>query len=217
MSYRLCNGIKFLKSLPDASVDGIFTDPPWGCANIMIKGQKRWKGLLRQLDREAARVLKPRGRVLIWIGARALGDTLKCFKNLQYQWFVLCRYLPMRFISAYVSEYDIILYFSRPGEKMYYRNGKKISQCFFRPSRGKKTTKHPCARPAEIVQRILNQFFRPGEYVIDPFAGSDTVGVACRDLGIKYDTCEIDPKMYKTGIVRNGQRFLFENDDGSLS
>lgn len=28
--YRNTDGIKFLKSLPDRSVDGIFTDPPWG-------------------------------------------------------------------------------------------------------------------------------------------------------------------------------------------
>jgi DNA modification methylase len=28
--YRNYDGIKFLKELPDKSVDGIFTDPPWG-------------------------------------------------------------------------------------------------------------------------------------------------------------------------------------------
>jgi len=27
--YQLRDGIEFLKSLPDNSVDGIFTDPPW--------------------------------------------------------------------------------------------------------------------------------------------------------------------------------------------
>jgi len=31
--YRNCDGIKFLRSLPDHSVDGIFTDPPWGGAH----------------------------------------------------------------------------------------------------------------------------------------------------------------------------------------
>lgn len=210
MSYRLCDGIKFLKSLPNKSVDGIFTDPPWGNTKMKIKGQRRWKFLLKQLDREAARVLKPNGRVLIWVGARVLGDTIKCFTRLNYQWFVLCCYMPPRFISSYVSEYDIILYFSRKRDRMYYRYGKKISQRYLRPSNGRSSTTHPCARPAEIVQRILHQFFKPGEYVIDPFAGSDTTGVACRDLGIKYDTCEIDPKMYETGMARHKQKFLFE-------
>jgi len=113
MSYRLCNGIEFLKSLPDRSVDGIFTDPPWGYKRILIKGQRRWKHLLREMDREAARVLKPNGRCLVWIGARALGDTIKCFSKLEYKWFVLCCYLPPRFISAYVSEYDPILLFQK--------------------------------------------------------------------------------------------------------
>jgi len=206
--YRLCDGIKFLKSLPDKSVDGIFTDPPWGYKRVLIQGQDKWKSLLRKVDKEAIRILRPGARVLIWIGARALGDSMKCFTRLEYKWFVLCRYIPPRFISSYVSEYDPILYFTLPGERMYYRKEKKISQMFMHPSRGRPSTKHPCARPSEIVQKILHQFFRPGEYVIDPFAGSDTLGVACRDLKIEYDTCEIDPKMYETGIERNRQGFL---------
>jgi DNA modification methylase len=46
--------------------------------------------------------------------------------------------------------------------------------------------------------------------VIDPFAGSDTTGVACRELNLKYDTCEVDPKMYTTGVHRHKQGGLFE-------
>lgn len=74
--YQLCDGIKFLKSLPDNSVDGIFMDPPWG-SGPAIKGQKIWKKLIRHVANECPRILKPRARVLIWVGSRMLSDTIK--------------------------------------------------------------------------------------------------------------------------------------------
>lgn len=206
--YQLCDGIKFLKSLPDNSVDGIFMDPPWG-SGPAIKGQKIWKKLIRHVANECPRILKPRARVLIWVGSRMLSDTIKAVGGgLEYKHLLLCKYIPPRYIGCYFSDHDPILYFSRPGEKMYYRKGKYIPQAFMKPSTGKKDTRHPCARPIEIVSKLLHLFFKPGEYIIDPFAGSDTTGYACRDLGIKYDTCEIDPEMYKTGISRNSQNFF---------
>lgn len=60
------------------------------------------------------------------------------------------------------------------------------------------------------MKEILKDCFRPDEYVIDPFAGSDTTGRAARELSLKWDSCEIDPKMYQTGIARHAQGILFE-------
>lgn len=212
--YRLCDGIKFLKALPDNSVDGIFMDPPWG-SGPDIKGQNIWKELIKHVSDECPRILKPSGRVLIWVGTRMLAETLEaCGGGLSYKWMMLCRYIPPRYLGCYFSDMDPIIYFSRKDEKkMYYRKGKYIPQMFVKPSTGKKDTKHPCGRPIEIVRRIIRYFFKPGEYVIDPFAGSDTTGYACRELGVKYDTCEIDPVMHQYGIERNRQQFLFEKSN----
>jgi len=210
MAYNLCDGIEFLRSLPDQSVDGIFTDPPWG-SGPNIKGQKIWKKLIRQMAGECLRILKPGARVLIWVGSRMVGETIwACRKSLEYKTFLICHYIPPRFIGCFYNDHDAILYFSRQGEKMFFRKGKPILQYYVNPSTGRPDTKHPCPRPIKVVRKLINQFFEPGEYVIDPFAGSDTTGVACRELGLKYDTCELDPEMYQSGIDRNRQSFLFE-------
>lgn len=211
VTYRLMDGIEFLKSLPDRSVDGIFTDPPWGSGRD-IEGQAIWKELLIALDKESLRILRPRARVLIWIGGRMLGEAIRCFNHLQYQWFFVVKYVSTRYFGRFFADCDPILYFSLPGEKIYCPKSEHYAlQFYFHPSVGKSDTLHPCARPFNTVKSLLNSMFEFGEYVVDPFAGSDTTGRAARELNLKWDSCEIDPKMYKTGIERHAQGILFED------
>lgn len=207
--YRNTDGLNFLKSLPDKSIDGIFTDPPWG-GGVKIMGNDKPMDLMRALDKECPRILKPGARVLIWIGARQLADFIRVFKNLEYRWMIVCQYIPARYIIKFQAQLDPILYLSLPGEP-YPNPEKSLPQIYQKVSSGRRDTLHPCSRPIKVVRKIIRDWFRPGEYIIDPFAGSDTVGVACREIAIQADTCEIDPKMYEYGQKRNSQGFLFES------
>lgn len=208
--YRLADGIGFLEKLPKGSVDGIFTDPPWGATNIKIQGQREWKSLMRKLDRAADHALKPKGICMVWIGNRILGETVKCFSHLEYKWQIFCGYMPPRYIAGFESIVDPILVYMKKGAKFPMRD-RKLRQLYLKASTGQKDTLHPCARPVQTVKQILYEWFPPklfprgGAYIVDPFGGSDTTGQACRELRIRYDTCEIDPKMYSTGIHRDRQ------------
>jgi site-specific DNA-methyltransferase (adenine-specific) len=64
--------LALLRSLPDASVDSIVTDPPSGIG-FMGKawdsnkgGRKKWIAWLAKIMKEALRVLKPGGHALVW-------------------------------------------------------------------------------------------------------------------------------------------------------
>jgi len=220
--YRLINGIEFLKSLPDKSVDGIFTDPPWGIRvsesstghrrpDAKIKGGSNWLELIKAMTDQGARILKENGRCLIWLGTRHVGPVIKVVDALEYRWMIFVRYMPPRYMATLQSYVDPIIYFAPAGAPWPDKIGGKCKpQEYYKASTGKRDTKHPCARPFERVLDILRDWFVPGEYVIDPFAGSDTTGVACRKLGIEWDSCEIDPEMYSTGEYRHAQGNLFE-------
>lgn len=57
----------------------------------------------------------------------------------------------------------------------------------------KDKTEHPCQMPLEVMKRIVA--ILPDDYVIvDPFAGSGTTGVACKELGRKCILIEQDEK-----------------------
>jgi len=208
--YRNQDGIEFLRNLPAQSVDGIFTDPPWGSGPKII-GQDIWKELIQQMAEESLRILKPNGKVLVWIGTAILANTLKALSCLEYKWSIYVDYVPGRYVSCFESRFDIILFLTLPMAPLpVFKN--KIRQIYQNVSnpadRKKHGTRHPCAKPFISVENILNDWFKEGDYIIDPFAGSDTFGVSCRLLNLKYDSCEIDPMMYQTGLKRNEQEIM---------
>lgn len=222
MTYRLTDGIEFLKSLPDHSIDGIFTDPPWGfrvsesstghrSKKGIIQGTENWLELIKAMTDETARTLNKNGRCLIWLGVRLVGPVCKIVDALEYRWMIFVRYMPPRYLASLESYFDAVLYFAPFGSPWPDKVGGKCkAQEYFKASTRKSDTLHPCARPFITVKSILREWFSEGERIIDPFAGSDTTGRAARELNLRWESCEIDPKMYETGIQRHRQGILFE-------
>jgi adenine-specific DNA-methyltransferase len=54
-------------------------------------------------------------------------------------------------------------------------------------------TDHPCQFPEELVQRLVLALTLPGATVLDPFAGSGTVGVVALRHGRNAILIEVDP------------------------
>ena len=51
---------------------------------------------------------------------------------------------------------------------------------------------HPCPIPVELARRIILMTTKQGDTVMDPFMGSGTVGVACKQLNRKFIGIDID-------------------------
>lgn len=65
----------------------------------------------------------------------------------------------------------------------------------------KKNLKHPCIMPLEVMKNIVGLL--PKDIVVyDPFMGSGTTGVACRELGIDFVGTEIDEEYYNEAVDR---------------
>ena len=50
----------------------------------------------------------------------------------------------------------------------------------------KKCTKHPTQKPLGLLSRIIMASTEPGAWILDPFAGSSTTGIAANLLGRRY-------------------------------
>jgi DNA modification methylase len=76
-----------MKTLPDASVDSIVTDPPAGI-NFMSKswdrdkgGRDHWIAWMQEIASEALRVIKPGGHALVWALPRTSHWTATAWEN----------------------------------------------------------------------------------------------------------------------------------------
>lgn len=52
---------------------------------------------------------------------------------------------------------------------------------------------HDTPKPVELMERALVRYSKPGQLILDPFAGTGPVGRAARRLGRSYLGCELDP------------------------
>ena len=53
---------------------------------------------------------------------------------------------------------------------------------------------HPCQKPQEIMDWLVDEATALGETILDPFLGSGTTAVAARKLGRHFLGFEIEPK-----------------------
>lgn len=61
---------------------------------------------------------------------------------------------------------------------------------------------HPTQKPERLMEIPILTHTNPGEWVIDPFGGSGTTAVACRNTGRKFVIIENDPQHYRTTVER---------------
>jgi len=65
-------------------------------------------------------------------------------------------------------------------------------------------TSHPAVFPVQLAMDHITTWSNPGDLVLDPFAGSGTVGVACKNLNRNYLLIERDETYYNEARERLG-------------
>jgi site-specific DNA-methyltransferase (adenine-specific) len=61
---------------------------------------------------------------------------------------------------------------------------------------------HPTQKPLPLMRTLVEQFTDPGDVVLDPFMGSGTTGVACKELGRSFIGIEMNPDYFAIAKAR---------------
>jgi site-specific DNA-methyltransferase (adenine-specific) len=67
---------------------------------------------------------------------------------------------------------------------------------------GKEKTGYPTQKPEGVVRRIVNASSRPGDWCLDCFAGSGTLGAVARALGRRYVLIDSNPEAVAIANLR---------------
>lgn len=221
--YR-CDCLDLLKKLPDKSIDLIVTDPPYeiidcgkaggslgkkGHLDSISKIQEN-KNLIhyniKKYNKEFVRVMK-KINIYIWCNKLQIVDYIKFYvQKLGCKFTILSWHktnaLPT-YHGKYLSDTEYCLYFSKGG-RCFPEKYEDAKTYFFDKINIKDKEKwgHPTIKHLYMIERLIKNSSKKGQKVLDPFMGSGTTGVACKNLKRKFIGCEIDKKYFKTCIKR---------------
>lgn len=208
---------ELIKQIPDKSIDLIVTDPPYlientngGTNNELGKSIKNMNTQLKMgefahsieesiLD-EFVRVMK-KINIYIWCNHKQIPMYLDYFVNkYQCKFDILIRHktnaTPL-FKNKYMTDKEYCLYFRKGAycNPINYDTAKTVYNLPINIE-DKKKFGHPTIKPLSIIENLIKNSSVEGEVVLDPFLGSGTTAVACKELNRQYIGFEIDKKYY---------------------
>ena len=233
---RLGDCLVEMKKIPDSSVDLAVTSPPynkgfydkhtphptdvWRQRNISygdFKDNLEPKIYVRQQTEvliELVRIIKPTGSIFyntkpVIANHRLVYPTFVFDFNVRQQiiWDrgSTPQLAPIRFFPT--TEYIFWITKSNVQPK-YYRKGKFDKEVWrINP---KPMKEHPAPFPEELVAQCIISTTDENDLVVDPYCGSGTVGVVCKELGRNFIGIEISPEYYKIAEqrIKNTQEMM---------
>ncbi len=69
---------------------------------------------------------------------------------------------------------------------------------------GLEKTKHPTQKSLALMEKIISIHTNPNHLVLDPFMGSGTTGLACKNLKRNFIGIELEKEYFQTAKKRLG-------------
>lgn len=186
------DALEELKKLPDNSVDLIVTDPPYKISQKYGGGVDADNLLaissIIKVFPEISRVLKPNRFCIVFYDNRILPFLFEALKgtDLVYrkQIFLYRRWGNANRWVGWMQCTDPCVIMVNGYDKPFAPKVKaKVKHdCYIKSSPEKETTGHPAQKPLEMIKDIVEWCSDEGEIVLDPYMGSGTTLVACKEL-----------------------------------
>jgi site-specific DNA-methyltransferase (adenine-specific) len=99
------------------------------------------------------------------------------------------------------------------GELIYTsfnRNSVKIFEVEYNGLLGKENIKrfHPCQKPIKIYKKLLSEYAKEGDKIIDTHSGSCPLAIACIDMGFEYLCIEKDKEYFEKSVERVNKELI---------
>jgi len=229
IDFKNCDYKDLLKQMKEdgIKVDLILTDPPYcvsrdyqlGFSNMGRSGMNygEWDYGFNQTEwiELSADIVKPGGSVIVFNDWKNFSYLVEALEKNGFLIKDLIRWektnpMPRNVNSRYVTDFEMAIWavkakkkgnvkwtFNKPEDVPYlkpcYRTGVVLG--------GKKRI-HPTQKSLELFESIIMVHTNEGELVFDPFCGSGTTAVACKNTNRNFIGSEIDSNYYEKALKR---------------
>ena len=218
MNVKLYNDdcLNVLKDIEDNSIGLVVTDPPYevitGGRNGGVKGKPSGiltenKQLMKSIPKadlwlsECFRVMKDGTHIYIMINTLNLTNYLNIINDVGFKLHNLLVWnknntTPNRW---YMKNCEYVI-FARKGFAKPINNPSSQTVHNFDNIIGNK--KHPTEKPVDLMKLYVENSSQVGDTVLDPFMGSGSTGVACKELGRNFIGVELDKHYFDIATKR---------------
>lgn len=220
--------IEGIKLLDDNSIDLVVIDPPYKLDLNKVKNTTTFNSYANELlglkdgfDLKVLDLLIQKMKkinIYIYCSKRQIQELLEYFTNKGCNYEVLTWhkqnpspltnniYLPDTEYVIFAREKGVKLYGNYHTKHKYYISGTNQVD--------KKKYKHPTIKPMPFIENHIENSSRPGEVVLDCFAGSGTTLVGAINKGRRFIGFEINEEYYKIAEKRIAE--VMENKVGEI-
>jgi site-specific DNA-methyltransferase (adenine-specific) len=194
--------VTVMATLPAASIDLVLTDPPYGCnyrdrAGRRVANDNRTDWLEPEFA-EVARLMKPDSLCVSFYGWHVVDQFMAAWRVAGLR-PVAHLVFPKRYASR-VGTFE-----ARHEQAYVLAKGhptvpSPIADVLPWAYTGNRL--HPTQKPTEALAPIIAALTRPGDLVLDPFAGSGSTLVAAQSLGRAFIGIELDARHVRTARRR---------------
>ena len=231
-SHRLLNEDSgpWMAAAPAASFDVMLTDPPYGmgadqfgdsgvgssaAAHFYDDSYEAWLEIMGWFPAESFRLAKPEAHAYVFCDLDRFHQlrTLMAEAGWKVHRTPLVWSNPDGFRAPWPEQgcqrkYELILYAVKGSRKVNQLLGDVLEY------RKDKAAGHPAQKPVPLLVDLLRRLARPGDAVLDPFAGSFSTVEACHELKLSCTAVERNASAYGIGVKRVGM--LAELERGLL-
>ena len=211
-----CCGVDLMRSLPDNSVDMIFTDPPYrtisggtkpalgfGWRTSVLKDNDgkifEHNGILPEdYLPEMFRVMKPGSHAYVMTNNLNLRQMLCAADDAGFGFHNLLVWRKNTCTANrwYMKEMELVLFlYKKPARKINNPGSKQIFE-----ADNPRDKIHPTQKPVALPQHYILNSSQEGDLVLDPFAGSGSTAVAAAITNRRWISAEIDSQYFYVAL-----------------
>lgn len=206
---------ELMSEIPDESVDLVVTDPPYNMGysgrgkvnefsdfandNLTPEEHTRWfKDVLKELHR----ILKNNTAIYIFIDFRNYSrlynaiEEYFCIKNC-----IVWDKTSIGMGQCYRFQHEFIIY-AHKGKPTLNFPKRNVSDVWHIKRANTRQYKHPTQKPLDVIKLPIMYSSNPGDVVCDPFLGSGTTAVACKELKRNFIGSELDNNYCDIAVER---------------
>ena len=213
---RLGDCLEVMKTIEDNSIDAIITDPPYkttsrgssGGTGGMCKDDNFKKGMVFKHNfikfdewlPKCHQVLREGGHAYFMTNNKNLKEMLISIEKSGFKIFKTLIWVKNTAITNmyYMDNHEYIV-FCRKGKAKKINNCGTKSVLLYDNPRNKS---HPTEKPIDLMSILVKNSTQIGDTVLDPFMGSGTTMLACKNLNRNGIGIEKDPQYYAVAVAR---------------